>query len=103
MFAIAPGVHTHNYLSCLAEHNRALHLHDNVTKKICTLLSCNRRDLDMTVLKERSGGQMTESSRKIIKEFHEAELLLDKTSTLLEIAEELRASRLNAAHKNIDC
>jgi len=57
----------------------------------------------MTVLKERSGGQMTESSRKIIKEFHEAELLLDKTSTLLEIAEELRASRLNAAHKNIDC
>lgn len=103
MFAIAPGVDPHNYLSCLAEHNRALHLHDHVTKKICTLLSCNRRDLDMAVLKERSGGQIPESSRKVISEYYEAEILLDKTSSLLEVAEELRASRLNAAHKKVDC
>jgi len=103
MFTIAAGVNPQNYLSCLAERNRALHLHDRVTNKLCHALDCNRRDLDMAILKARASGRTPQGVRAAIAELNEAELFLDKTSTLLEIAEDIRAAQVNADLQNIEC
>lgn len=103
MFAIAAGVNPQNYLSCLAERNRALHLHDRITNRLCSALQCNRRDLDMAILKERASAMMPHGIYAAIAELYEAELFLDKTSTLLEIAEDIRAAQVNADLQNIEC
>lgn len=103
MFAITAGVNPQNYLSCLSERNRALHLHDRVTNKLCAALQCNRRDLDMAILKARASGRISHGISTAIAELNEAELFLDKTSTLLEIAEDIRSAQVNADLQDIEC
>jgi hypothetical protein len=103
MFTISKGVDPRNYLSCLVERNRALHLHDRATSRLCTVLSCPRRNLDMVILNQRGSRQMPERIRSAIEELNQADILLDRASTLLEIAEDIRTARVNTDLQNIDC
>jgi hypothetical protein len=58
--------------------------------------------MDSELLSIRRIG-LTASMRTALKEFQEAEIYLDESSMLLEIAEDIRTAQVNADLKNIEC
>lgn len=66
-------------------------------------MSCTKIAVAMCGIRERSRKPVPQSIRKAIDDLNQAERFLDGASTLLEIAEDIRAASLNSDLRKINC
>jgi hypothetical protein len=103
MYKLASAAVPADFLSCLTERNRALHLQNRAEKKLCGLLLCSRGQVDERLLQHRSSGRTSPSVMAAAAELHKAEQLLAKADELLDLAIDLRARQLDEDFRHIDC
>lgn len=93
-----------DYLACLCERNRALLAHDRAEQKLCSLLLCNRTQLDRRLLEHKSSTRRSPTVIQAEMALHKAERELDEASSLLELAEAIRSQKqVDNDLQSIDC